>query len=75
MGQKRGRLLVESITGCNVVMVHQLLNRLDEAKTQLLEAVALDKAIDHPDPESDREALEEVRTARRAQAIDSWPAP
>ncbi len=61
----------ESITRYNMAMVYQSLDRLAEAEAQLIEVVALDEAIGHPDLDSDRAALEEARAARRAQAPGS----
>ena len=57
----------ESITRFNTAMVYRSLGRLAEAEEQLLQVVALDEALGHPDLESYRAVLARVQAMRQAQ--------
>ena len=55
----------ESVTRFNMAMVFVNLDRLAEAEEQLEIVVQIDEAVRHPDLESDRQVLEQVRAMRR----------
>lgn len=57
----------ESITRFNMGILYAQLGELAKAEEQLEMVVALDEAIGHPDLESDREVLEQIRTMRAEQ--------
>ncbi|MEZ4863396.1 MAG: hypothetical protein R3C14_18910 [Caldilineaceae bacterium] len=48
-------------------IVHAQLGELAKAEEQLEMVIALDEAIGHPDLESDREVLEQIRAMRAEQ--------
>jgi hypothetical protein len=52
----------ESITCYNMGMIYKALGDLAEAERLLTRTVELDEAIGHPDLESDRAALQQVRS-------------
>ncbi|MBV7332380.1 tetratricopeptide repeat protein [Chloroflexi bacterium TSY] len=51
----------ESVTRYNLAMAYCALGRLAEAVVELEQVVAIDEAVGHPDLESDRAALAQVR--------------
>ena len=57
----------ESITRFNLGIIYVQLGELAKAQEQLEIVVALDEAIGHPDLESDREVLEQIRAMRAEQ--------
>jgi tetratricopeptide (TPR) repeat protein len=57
----------ESITCYNMGLIYADLGDLAQAEQLLMRTVELDEAIDHPDLESDRAALEEVRKRLRGK--------
>ena len=56
----------ESVTRFNIAMVFVDLGRLAEAEEQLEIVVQIDEAVRHPDLESDRRELAQVRAMRRS---------